>query len=100
VGADVSSRFDLFFVIVDEMGEVSDRQLAQFMVDVHTDATETLGRVQKVTREELLTFLRVARRVKPVITNSARLRIIKYCLTLSRSSTPPFFQALQVPQAE
>ncbi|PSN32621.1 DNA replication licensing factor Mcm6 [Blattella germanica] len=67
--APIMSRFDLFFILVDECNEVVDYAIARKIVDLHSNIEET---VQKVySREEVLRYITFARQFKPLISEEA-----------------------------
>lgn len=59
------SRFDLFFVLQDEVNEVHDYAIARKIVDLHAHLQDSITRVY--TQEEILRYISFARRFKPRI---------------------------------
>ncbi|XP_050077011.1 DNA replication licensing factor Mcm6 [Anopheles maculipalpis] len=63
--APIMSRFDLFFILVDECNEVVDYAIARKIVDLHSHIE---NRVEQVySREDVLRYIMFARQFKPVI---------------------------------
>jgi len=68
--APIMSRFDLFFILVDECNEVTDYAIARRIVDLHTRMDESVERVYSV--EEVQRYLTFARLFKPTIDKDAQ----------------------------
>jgi DNA replication licensing factor MCM6 len=77
ISAPIMSRFDLFFIIVDECNEYTDFNIAQHIINLHrssennSDLLPTLG----FTQEQFLLYLRFARNLKPKLTKEAAERL-------------------------
>lgn len=69
LSAPIMSRFDLFFILVDECNEVVDYAIARKIVDLHSNIEETVDAVY--TKEEVLQYITFARKFKPVIGKEA-----------------------------
>ena len=69
------SRFDLFFVLTDEVNEVLDYAIARKIVDLHAHLVDSITRVY--TQEEILRFIQFARQFKPQIGKVRDLKEIK-----------------------
>lgn len=67
--APIMSRFDLFFILVDECNEVVDYAIARKIVDLHSNIEEPLE--SNYTKEEVLQYITFARKFKPVISKEA-----------------------------
>lgn len=67
--APIMSRFDLFFILVDECNEVVDYAIARKIVDLHSNIEDRIDQVY--TREDVLRYIMFARQFKPIITNEA-----------------------------
>lgn len=70
MSAPIMSRFDLFFVILDECDERTDRNLAQHIVNVHRLRDEAVA--PEFSTEQLQRYIRFARTFKPEFTPEAR----------------------------
>ncbi|XP_071103995.1 zygotic DNA replication licensing factor mcm6-like [Haliotis cracherodii] len=68
--APIMSRFDLFFVLVDECNEVVDYAIARRIVDLHSHLDESVERVYSV--EEITRYLMFARQFKPKINKESQ----------------------------
>lgn len=66
LSAPIMSRFDLFFVLVDECNEVTDYAIARRIIDLHTREQESVEREYSV--EEIRRYIAFARKFKPRIT--------------------------------
>lgn len=70
LSAPIMSRFDLFFILVDECNEVTDYAIARRIVDLHSRNEESVERVYSV--DEVQRYLTFARLFKPTITKEAQ----------------------------
>lgn len=69
LSAPIMSRFDLFFILIDECNEVVDYAIARRIMDLHTNAIETVQQVYQ--REDVLRYIAFARQFKPVVTKES-----------------------------
>ncbi|KAI9894888.1 MAG: MCM DNA helicase complex subunit mcm6 [Vezdaea aestivalis] len=77
MSAPIMSRFDLFFVVLDECNEAVDRHLAQHIVSLHALRDQAVE--PEFTTEQLQRYIRFARTFKPVFTPEAQaLLVTKY----------------------
>lgn len=77
MSAPIMSRFDLFFVVLDECNEAVDRNLARHIVNIHRLRDDSIQ--PEFTTEQLQRYIRYARTFKPVFTEDAkRLLVEKY----------------------
>lgn len=68
--APIMSRFDLFFVILDDCNEKIDTQLASHIVDLHMLRDDAIN--PPYSAEELSRYIRYAKTFKPKLTKDAR----------------------------
>lgn len=77
MSAPIMSRFDLFFVILDECNEAVDRHLAEHIVGIHQLRDEAI--TPEFTTEQLQRYIRFAKTFKPYFTPEAKeLLVQKY----------------------
>jgi len=77
MSAPIMSRFDLFFVILDECNETVDRHLAEHIVGIHQFRDEAVK--PEFTTEQLQRYIRLAKTFKPEFNDEAReLLVQKY----------------------
>lgn len=77
MSAPIMSRFDLFFVILDECNETVDRHLAEHIVSIHQFRDEAVK--PEFTTEQLQRYIRFAKTFKPEFNDEAReLLVQKY----------------------
>ncbi|KAH8602008.1 MCM2/3/5 family-domain-containing protein [Bisporella sp. PMI_857] len=77
MSAPIMSRFDLFFVILDECNETIDRHLAEHIVGIHQLRDEAVQ--PEFSTEQLQRYIRFARTFKPEFTPEAKeLLVEKY----------------------
>ncbi|KAF2103104.1 MCM-domain-containing protein [Rhizodiscina lignyota] len=75
MSAPIMSRFDLFFVVLDECDEAVDRHLADHIVNIHRlrdDAVEP-----EFSTEQLQRYIRFARTFKPEFTPEAKQSLVE-----------------------
>jgi DNA replication licensing factor MCM6 len=75
MSAPIMSRFDLFFVVLDECDEAVDRHLAEHIVDVHRLRDEAV--TPEFSTEQLQRYIRFARTFKPEFTPEARATLVE-----------------------
>ncbi|GMM28305.1 MCM DNA helicase complex subunit [Martiniozyma asiatica (nom. inval.)] len=71
----ILSRFDLFFVILDECNERIDTQLATHIVNMHLLRDNALN--PPYSKEQILRYIRYARMLKPKMSSEAREYLIE-----------------------
>lgn len=69
LSAPIMSRFDLFFILVDEGNEVVDYAIARKIMDLHANVNNSVEQVY--TSQEVLRYITFARQFKPIITDEA-----------------------------
>ncbi|XP_037876572.1 DNA replication licensing factor Mcm6 [Bombyx mori] len=72
----IMSRFDLFFILIDESSEMVDYAIARKIVDLHCNKEESYDCVY--SRDDLLRYIAFARSFKPVITEEAGKLLVEY----------------------
>lgn len=70
MSAPIMSRFDLFFVILDECNEQVDRHLAEHIVSIHQLRDEAVE--PEFSTEQLQRYIRFARTFRPEFTDEAK----------------------------
>ncbi|XP_073503361.1 DNA replication licensing factor MCM6 [Phyllobates terribilis] len=75
LSAPIMSRFDLFFILVDECNEVTDYAIARRIVDLHSRIEESIDRVY--TLDEVRRYLLFARQFKPKISKDSENFIVE-----------------------
>jgi DNA replication licensing factor MCM6 len=76
LSAPILSRFDLFFVVLDECNPESDRQVAQHILKVHVCEDEAVK--TPYTKEQMQRYIRFARTIHPKITPESQ-RVLVDC---------------------
>lgn len=79
--APIMSRFDLFFVLIDECSEIADYAIAKKIVNLHSNEEEEMQRVY--TQEEVMRYISFARQFQPVMNKEAIDLMVK-CYTALR----------------
>ncbi|KAF2432664.1 MCM-domain-containing protein [Tothia fuscella] len=75
MSAPIMSRFDLFFVVLDECDEAVDRHLAEHIVGVHRLRDEAV--TPEFSTEQLQRYIRFAKTFKPEFTPEARISLVE-----------------------
>ncbi|KAL3235288.1 DNA replication licensing factor MCM6 [Nakaseomyces bracarensis] len=68
--APIMSRFDLFFVILDDCNEKIDTELASHIIDLHMKQDDAI--TSPYTPEQLQRYIKYARTFKPILNQEAR----------------------------
>ncbi|KAJ8352406.1 hypothetical protein SKAU_G00238820 [Synaphobranchus kaupii] len=69
LSAPIMSRFDLFFILVDDCNEVTDYAIARRIVDLHSRIQESIDRLYNL--DEIRRYLLFARQFKPKISKES-----------------------------
>lgn len=69
ISAPIMSRFDLFYVIVDERDDYADFNIAKHIIDFHRKKEKAI--TTYFTSKEILTYLKFCRHIKPRLTREA-----------------------------
>ena len=85
LSAPILSRFDLFFVILDECDELADYNVAKHILDVHR-CEETAIDVA-FTKQELQLYVRFARTFNPTITEESKKVLVECYRNLRQGDT-------------
>lgn len=64
--APIMSRFDLFFILIDECNEVVDNAIAKKIVELHCNNVVSIE--TKYSQEEILRYINFAKHFKPCLT--------------------------------
>ncbi|OCK83672.1 MCM-domain-containing protein [Lepidopterella palustris CBS 459.81] len=75
MSAPIMSRFDLFFVVLDECDEAIDRHLAEHIVDIHRLRDDAVQ--PEFSTEQLQRYIRFARTFKPEFTDEAKITLVE-----------------------
>ena len=75
MSAPIMSRFDLFFVILDECNEGVDKHLAEHIVNIHMNRDEAVQ--PEFSTEQLQRYIRFARTFKPEFTPEAKTLLVE-----------------------
>ena len=75
MSAPIMSRFDLFFVVLDECNEQVDEHLARHIVGIHQLKDEAVE--PEFSTEQLQRYIRFARLFQPVFTDEAKVRLVE-----------------------
>ncbi|XP_065174596.1 DNA replication licensing factor MCM6-like [Sycon ciliatum] len=85
LSAPIMSRFDLFFILVDDCNEVTDYAIAQRIVDLHTRETQAVERIYAL--DDIRRYILFARQFKPKISKESQdFMVEEYCRLRQRDS--------------
>ncbi|XP_015272600.1 PREDICTED: DNA replication licensing factor MCM6 [Gekko japonicus] len=76
LSAPIMSRFDLFFILVDECNEVTDYAIARRIVDLHSRIEESIDRMY--SPDDIRRYLLFARQFKPKISKESEDFIVEH----------------------
>merc|ERR1712203_1167047 len=83
--APIMSRFDLFFILVDDCNEVTDYAIARRIIDLHTKLEESIDR--SYTVEEITRYLNFARMFKPKLSHDSQELLVQQYKHLRQRDT-------------
>lgn len=63
--APIMSRFDLFFVVLDECNEIVDNAIAKRIIDLHCDNLNDLQVIYQ--QDEIMRYINFAKQFKPIL---------------------------------
>ncbi|CEP62920.1 MCM DNA helicase complex subunit MCM6 LALA0_S06e06964g [Lachancea lanzarotensis] len=86
--APIMSRFDLFFVVLDDCNEKIDTELAAHIVDLHMKRDEAID--PPFTPEQLRRYIKYARTFKPVLNEEARTYLVNKYKELRKDDAQGF----------
>jgi len=76
----IMSRFDLFFVVLDQCIDYLDFHIAQHIVQVHQKKPQALA--SEFSTEELQLYIRFAKTLRPKLSQDARNKLMNYYIAL------------------
>eukprot|EP00466_Bigelowiella_natans_P010994 jgi/Bigna1/43616/e_gw1.81.1.1 len=85
ISAPIMSRFDLFFVVVDVCSDVTDRNIAKHIVNIHRNTNKAVK--VDFTKEDLQLYVRFARTIKPKISPEAQQVFVEHYRKLRQNDT-------------
>jgi DNA replication licensing factor MCM6 len=101
MSAPIMSRFDLFFILIDECNEVVDYWIAQRIVNFHTNEEESLQTARVYNISDIQKYITFARLCKPRISAEAqKLMIEEYKHLRQRESSNKSAWRITVRQLE
>ncbi|CAK9824168.1 DNA replication licensing factor Mcm6 [Anthophora retusa] len=78
--APIMSRFDLFFIIVDECNEIIDNAIAKRIIDLHCDNLQDFEAVYM--QAEIIRYINFAKHFKPILSQEASEFLVESYTTL------------------
>lgn len=78
--APIMSRFDLFFIITDDVNEELDRKIARQIINVHMGKDVTQKAI--FNESELKRYITYAKKLTPILTDESVSSIVKHYVTL------------------
>ncbi|KAG5318172.1 MCM6 factor, partial [Acromyrmex heyeri] len=84
--APIMSRFDLFFVVLDECNEIVDNAIAKRIIDLHCDNLNDLQVVYQ--QDEIIRYINFAKQFKPILSQeAAELLVENYTVLRQRTGS-------------
>merc|ERR1719516_728890 len=83
--APLMSRFDLFFILVDDCNEVTDYAIARRIIDLHTKLEESVERLY--SEEEVSRYMHFARMFKPKVSPESQELLVQQYKHLRQRDT-------------
>lgn len=75
ISAPIMSRFDLFFIVIDDMDEAADLNVARHIVTIHRLGDQ--GVAPPFTTQQLYDYIRFAKTIKPTLTPEAQTVLVE-----------------------
>jgi DNA replication licensing factor MCM6 len=89
ITAPIMSRFDLFFIVLDECDEVTDRHVATHILTQHMNKLNPNAKAIQATtdfsKEQIQRYIRYARTIKPQISPGSKQWFVRYYRQLRQS---------------
>jgi len=85
MSAPIMSRFDLFFILVDDCNEVTDYAIARRIIDLHTKLQESVERVY--SEQQISRYLGFARMFKPKVSHESQELLVQQYKHLRQRDT-------------
>jgi DNA replication licensing factor MCM6 len=85
LSAPILSRFDLFFVVLDDCNEEADRMVAEHILKVHRCEDQAVQ--TPYTKEQMQRYIRFARTLNPKLTEESRLVLVDCYRKLRQGDT-------------
>lgn len=96
----ILSRFDLFYVVLDRINPEDDKRIGDHIVQLRLaaggNARSNSQSTQEVSTQELLQYIKLAKQVKPHVTEPARRRIVKYYTAMRQNEKSSYRRAYRV----
>ena len=88
LSAPILSRFDLFFVVLDDCNPDADRQVGQHILNVHRcDTTNSVIKKAPFTKDQMRRYIKFARTLHPKITAEAQTVMVECYRKLRQGDT-------------
>ncbi|KAL6949048.1 hypothetical protein ACO0QE_001536 [Hanseniaspora vineae] len=86
--APIMSRFDLFFVVLDDFNEKVDTELASHIIDLHMKKDEAIH--PPFSKEQVLRYLQYAKTFNPIMNEEAKMYLIEKYKALRKDDSSTF----------
>jgi DNA replication licensing factor MCM6 len=91
----ILSRFDLFYVVLDRVNPEDDKRISEHIVQLRLPNNNVSQR-QEVSTQELLQYIKLAKQIKPRLTEAARRRVIKFYTAMRQQEKSSYRRAYRV----
>ncbi|KRW99547.1 P-loop containing nucleoside triphosphate hydrolase [Pseudocohnilembus persalinus] len=85
MSAPIMSRFDLFFVVLDQQDQNNDKNIANYILNLHQNGEEALEDYYMYSKEDMQLYLKFCRMLKPMFNKEAA-QELRECYTKLRLS--------------
>lgn len=86
--APIMSRFDLFFVVLDDYNEIVDTNLANHIVNLHMKRDDAIN--PPYSKEQVLRYLKYAKTFKPMLTEEAQEFLVNKYIEVRKNDSQQF----------
>lgn len=91
MSAPIMSRFDLFFVMIDEKSDFNDYKIARHILNLHLSANDETNQFKDlIDQKTFLTYLKFAKKLKPKFTKEAAALLRKRYVELRQDDSQDY----------
>jgi DNA replication licensing factor MCM6 len=91
----ILSRFDLFYVVLDRLNPEDDKRIGEHIIQMRFPNNSASQR-QEVSTNELLQYIKLAKQIKPRLTEPARRRVIRFYTAMRQQEKSSYRRAYRV----
>ena len=91
----ILSRFDLFYVVLDRVNPEDDKRISEHIIQLRLPNNAPSQR-QEISTHELLQYIKLAKQIKPRLTEGARRRVIRFYTAMRQQEKSSYRRAYRV----